>query len=321
MVNDDVKALYERVATTFAQRIERIFESEETLQAVYTEYFSVLPFDRTERWNSLLRREMVHAWRVSGPETGGSMTAADQQHVLAALASKLDYNLFTQVYLNVQQPFIYYAADDAEKALNDLKTKWEDKKPSPFDPKPKMLKAATVEEQAYNRDLSTVKALKIVAGDVGGRSFRVSPKGSTPALVDSQNVSMLGIGGDQYLREFLGFKAYYFCWDVAPPFIHEVEGKPQHFAAPGIAYPFVSKSGGEILNAVLFSRFIAYLISLHLGPGPEVMHAVLPRMNSVLLVTNADAAALEVVKTKIGLPHILRFHEGQRPDQELTPAA
>lgn len=309
--------MYTAVARHFDARIQVIFNTEESLKATFAEYFSALPFDRTERWNTILARELEKSWHVCGPAVRSAMTLFDQNQILACLSWYLDYNLFTQVMLNLQPAYLLnYRSGDAEKTAEELKAKWAGQSPSPFDVKPKMFKVAgdenlSLAQQAFNRDLSTLKALRIVSGLTKARSFRVSPKGSTPALTDSENLSMLGIGGDQYLAPPEGFKAYYFTWAQTPNFLEEAGEKK--FAAPFIPYLFESKSGGEMLNAALFARYIAMLIYVNLDP--DLVKAVLPRINSVLLVTNAEPEEIRAVKESIGPSYDIRFHEGQRTDQ------
>jgi hypothetical protein len=321
MLNADVGELYNRVAHHYALRIEAIFESEETLKAAYEEHFTALPFDRTERWNIILMRELRQVWKEYGPANAGLVTIADGDHILHLLAKKLDFNLFTQVLLNLQpMTLIQYRSGDAQADIAALEAKWKGLSPSPFDAKPKMIKsAATPTDLAFNRDLSTVKALKIVSGITTTKSFRVSPMGSTPALTDSENLSMLGIGGDQYLKPQQGHKAYYICWDQAQNLLEDVDGRPNEFTVRGIRYPFVSKSGGEILNSVLFARLVA-TTAFRAFP-PETLTAVLPRMNSVLVVTGASDVELEQVASMLHqrFPG-LWLHAGARPDPELAPA-
>jgi hypothetical protein len=168
------------------------------------------------------------------------------------------------VLLNLQPAsLLSYRGGDAAATIEQLQKKWAGKSPSPFDAKPKMFKvAADADQQAYNRDLSTLKALRTITGLTAARSFRVTAKGSTPALTDSENLSMLGIGGDQYLSVPPGFRAFYFTWDTAPNILAEIGLKT--FRTAGIDYTFESKSGGEILNAALFARKIAY--EVYRGP-------------------------------------------------------
>lgn len=320
----ETQTMYMAVATELARRVKAIFASEDTLKETFAKYFSQLPFDRTERWNTILKAELRAAWKIAGPPTGSSSTTLfDEAHILHYLFSALmyDYNLFTQVLLNIQPSFLLnYRMPDAEATVLQLSAKWEGKSPSPFDSKPRMFKmTATEEEIAFNRDLSTLKAMRIVAALTFSRSYRVSPIGTTPALTDSQNLSMLGVGGDQYLAlNNEDRRAYYFCWDQAPERLTPGE-KPGLFTAESIPYPFESKTGGQILNATLFAREVAAFIYYCL-PAHQIK-VVLPRMNSVLLVTDLvvkdDSELLKRVENYFPM---VRMHRDSRPDPTLAAA-
>jgi hypothetical protein len=320
-IDEHTDKLYMDTAQAFAERVDEIFASEETLTKAYREHFSALEFDRTSHWNTILRGELKKAWEQHGPVVKSSLTLFDETRILTHLNCFLDFNLFTQVLLNLQpSTLLSYHSGDASATIEKLQAKWASKSPSPFDPKPKMFKtAATADEQAYNRDLSTLKALRTITGMTSARSFRVSPKGSTPALTDSENLSMLGVGGDQYLAVPQGFRTFYFTWQSAPEILEEVG--PKTFRTAGIDYQFESKSGGEMLNSALFARKIAYLVYVNLELNEAYQtKAVLPRMNSVLLVTNATDEQIADVRKVIDLFKVIQIHEGARPDQALEAA-
>lgn len=291
----DLSDMYHRVAEVFASRIEEMFSSEESLKAAHNKHFPALPFDRTERWHLTLHKELQAVWRQHGPAVTISMTAADCGHVLRRLATLLDYNLFTQVLLNLQDwHLLRYRVTDAESIMSKLEGKWAGRKPSPFDPKAKMFKAAgnenlSIELNEFNQDLSRIKAMQIIAKLGPGRSFRVSPRGSTPSLVDSENLSMLGVGGDPFLIVPPGMAAFYLTWETAPEVVTvEEDGK---FHSPLIPYPFTSRSGGETLNSVLAARLLTSALYAFLPP--EANSVMLPRMTSLMLLTDADRSLVE----------------------------
>ncbi len=288
---------YWKVAESFASRVKTIFASESSLTAAWTAHFPAIPFDRTDKWNLILQRELSSVWGVDGPPVKSSMTAFDRTQVLHFLADLLDYNLFSQVLLNLQSwALLRYRADTADADTKALEAKWAGKSPSPLDAKAKMFKAASDTEQIdFNQDLSTLKSLKIIAGLSPAVSFRVSAIGTTPALVDSCNLSMLGVGGDPYLVVPPDWRAYYFTWDAAPEVVqlNEAEGT---WLASGIDYPFTSKSGGDILNTVLAVRHLTVSLYQALEAAQRV---VLPRMNSILLLTTAPDAAIRQIHTDL----------------------
>jgi hypothetical protein len=223
-----------------------------------------------------------------------------------------------------------YSPAAANNVSNELEAKWEGKSPSPFDAKPKMFKAAaTTEQQDYNRDLSTLKALNIIAKTTPftAMSYRVSPIGSTPTLVDSGNLSMLGVGGDQFLHKPLFREAYYFTWDAAPLMLREGYGPgsgPNKYAVPDIPYLFTSKSGGDILNDSLFARKVtAFLFSLIAGDNEALLVQLVPRMNSVLMLAPYDYERMQdqiLPKLKTLIHPDIELHVGVRRAKAL-PAA
>jgi hypothetical protein len=298
-----INNMYTLVARQFADRIENIFASEGELQFTWERYFPGIPFDRTDKWNFILQRELTEVWQKHGPVVKASLTSADRAEILDHLVGFLDYNLFSQVLLNLQDwALIRYRVADVEKDTQKLQEKWHGQVPSPFDAKPKMFKQASSPEQlGFNQDLSALKAFKIIAAATPSISFRVSPVGSTPALVDSTNLSMLGVGGDQYLVPPDGWKAFYFTWDQAPE-IAVVSSDGSKFKAKGIPYPFVSKSGGDILNSSLAARKLATGLYAFLAGERKV---ILPRLTSVLLLTDTLPFDPGTVQTEM-LPDLLR---------------
>jgi hypothetical protein len=257
----------------------------------------------------------------------------DKLKILKAAQDLLDYNIFTQVLLNLQgYTGMHYMTGDATNEIARLKQAWQAKKAQgytldPFVPKAKMIKlAATKEQQEFNVMISTIRALNIIEQFTPQISFRVSPKGSTPAFADSRNISMIGQGGDKYLKTMATLQTYYVVWDLAPAMAYLKPGaaapiapglgKAPHagitFIAPGIDYPFVSKSGGEVLQDVLFARKIMYEIFRDHDVTSETCIMV-PRMQSILVVADKKAENLHksVERLKQTYPSI-RLVEGVR---------
>ena len=227
------------------------------------------------------------------PEVRGEPTGYDRFAVLDRLHGLLDYNLFTQVLLNLQ-PYIGFAyqAKDAEKDIEKLKAEWpKDAKLNPFEPKAKMVKEASGEaDKLYNTTLSTLRFLRIIAAFTPQISFRVSPKGSTPALTDSNNISSLGVGADAYLKVVSGLKAFYVHWVPGTSPVWTAIQSDGSFRGNGITgYLFHSKSGGEILGQVLFSRMVARDIVATHDLKTETC-IVLPRMSSVMVIAEEYGA-------------------------------
>ena len=295
----ELNEIYSRVTTNFAKRINSLFESEDTLKEFFMQYLAHLPFDRTNHWGGLLYLLFRDVWHEHGPEVKADPTWYDRAMVLRELHSALDYNLFTQVFLNLQQTHaMSYRTADAEGEIKRLQEGWpKEAKLQPFAPKAKMVKAAaTEEEHAYNLAISVVRSLKIIAAWTPQVSFRVSPKGSTPALADSNNISTLGVGSDKYLKVMPGLRAFYITWPMgaAPTMavsFRSGDGETG-FQATGIPYPFKSESGGDILQQALFARRIAWEVFGEYDIVSETCILV-PRMSSVLVVADEKGVGVK----------------------------
>jgi len=278
--------IYRRVAETFVNKIKAAWESEDTLKKLFEKHFTGLTFSRTDHWQFIVGKLLKEAWYESGPEVKSDPIGYDRRQILQRAHPLLDYNLFTQVLLNLQNYSTFsYRTPAAEQDVEGMKASWpKDTKINPFEPKAKMLKTASNDvEQKYNVVLSTLRSLRIIAGITPLISSRVSPIGSTPTLTDSQNLSMLGIGADKYLTTVPGMKSYYICWQPGSS-PEMIEPHPDGtFKAIDIPYSFHSKSGGDILNEVLFSRHLMYWIFDGMTDWEVTM---IPRMNSILIVTN-----------------------------------
>jgi hypothetical protein len=84
------------------------------------------------------------------------------------------------------------------------------------------------------------------------------------------------------------------------------------FYARGIPYDFVSKSGGEILNEVLFARYLMYSI-FGLVDTTQEMCTMIPRLNSLLVVTSESGESLKKAFDAIKLRYSgIKLIEGQR---------
>lgn len=342
-----MQAIYQRVAEVFAAKINSIFESEETLRAVFQQFFAKsvvevplgehfksveaefqktpagVEFSRTDYWNAIIWRVLEASWLEAGPEVKSTPTGYDKLTILKLTHPLLDYNLFTQVLLNLQgYTGMRYAVGDAQAELSGIKNNWKHPKLNPFVPKAKKIKEAkTTEEQSFNNIISRVRAVNLIAQFDGQVSFRVSPKGSTPAFADSRNLSMIGVGGDRYLRTFPNLKPYYVAWEPGTtPRLAEVvftEGSETILTAKDIPYNFRSKSGGDILNEVLFSRKIMYEVFRDFDVTKETC-IMIPRMNSVLVVTQTDGEHIKKTFERLKAVYpALELYEGARI-KELT---
>lgn len=337
-----MQASYQRVAECFTAKINSIFESEATLQTEFQRFFAKskvemplgehfksveaqiqntpagVEFSRTDYWNAIIWRVLEASWLEAGPEVKSAPTGYDKLMILKLTHPLLDYNLFTQVLLNLQgYAGMRYAVGDAQAELSGIKSNWKHPKLNPFVPKAKKIKEAkTTEEQSFNNIISRVRAVNLIAQFDGQVSFRVSPRSTTPAFADSRNLSMIGVGGDKYLRTFPNLKPFYVSWQPGQtPRIVVVTGTSPEgtvLETEGIPYPFVSKSGGDVLNEVLFSRKVMYEIFRDFDITRETC-IMIPRMNSVLVVTAADGEHIRKTFDRLKAVYpVLELHEGAR---------
>ena len=320
-----MQEIYQRVANALAARIYEVFLDEESMKQEFQKQMSHTEFDRTNHGSFLLYKLFRDCWYTSGPEVKSEPTGYDKLAVLRCLYHQLDYALFTQVLLNLQSyTGMAYLTTDATADMDKLKAAWpKDAKLNPFEPKAKMVKSAsTDEEKQHNNILSTLKSLKIISQFTPQVSFRISPIGYTPAFADSRNISMIGTGGDKYLKTLPNLKPFYIHWEPgsAPnmaerqveTLMPDPDPRGTKFKAAGILYPFFSKSGGDILQEVLFARKImAEVFAAH--DITSEMCIMIPRMNSVLVVTDQHGLHLKKAfeKLKVQYPN-LELSEGAR---------
>lgn len=320
-----MRAFYQAAARHFADRINALFESEKSLEDFFKTLYPGMPFDRTDYWAHAIESVLNEAWYEKGPEVKMNPTPMDKLHIIRHAHPLLDYNIFTQVLLNLQgYTGMFYMTGDAQKEIERLKQEWpKEFTLDPFAPKAKMIKiaeAATDEQKRYNQAVSTLRALRIITQFTPQISFRVSPKGSTPAFADSRNISMIGMGGDKYLKTLQSLKTFYIMWDHVPQMatLSGVETPPgadkpvAAFDAPPIPYKFYSKSGGEILQEVLFARKIMYEIFRHVDTTKETC-IMIPRINSVLIVGDVAGENLRKAFERLKEQYpVVQLIEGQR---------
>jgi hypothetical protein len=315
--------VYDKIAKIFADRINAVFESEAALEVEFKKNYEMLPFDRTDHWQGIIYNIMREAWFEGGPGVKTEPTGFDRLAILKESRGLLDYNLFSQVLLNLQTyNGMAYQTQTAEKEIERLKEEWKTKeyKLDPFAVKAKMVKQAEVvteEQKNYNTIVSTLRALRIISQFSPLISYRVSPKGKTPAFADSQNISMIGEGGDKYLRTLPSLAVWYLTWESVPQMAQFVPTNPPNpegmeFRAPDIPYSFFSKSGGEVLHDVLFARRVIYEIAGGVDLTNENC-TMIPRMKSILVVADKYGTSLKrtVEALKVRYP-MLNLVEGAR---------
>jgi hypothetical protein len=316
--------IYLRVAESLSEHVRQIFGDNDSLSRFFYEDMGMstnsgIEVDRTDGWDIRLRNLFEMVWKNKGPEVKTSSTGYDRLSVLRLIAKNdlLDYNLFTQVAMNLipHTGYTYDLAAAAHAAVEIIQ-KWDKYPPAvakPHDPKAKMVKSPTTDaDYAFNQDLSTIKALNIIQKRSLSTSFRVSAAGSTPAFADSNNLSMLGMGADAFMRIAPGYKLFYLTWAAAPRMV-SLDIATGAFHAQGCSYPFFSKSGGDTLNDVLFTRKVAYLLYKSVLSDATSYIDILPRMNSVMLLTTQTELDAELIQQLKAACSSLVITEGSRP--------
>lgn len=326
-----MQEIHQKAAQLLADKVNAAFESEKTLEAEFRKNYETLPFDRTEFWQGIIYNILRDSW-LEAIAVKAEPTGYDRLMILKALHPLLDYNLYSQVLLNLQTyNGMAYQSGAASKEITRLQEAWpKEYKLDPFAPKARMVKQAEVisdEQKQYNTMISSLRALQIISQFNPDVSFRVTPKGRTPALADSRNISMIGEGGDKYLKTLPELAVWYLTWSDVPRMAHykpnatppnpEAPGILPHpegmeFVAEGISYPFFSKSGGDVLHDVLFVRKLIYEIVRGVDISQENC-TVLPRMNSILVVADKYGTSLKRVVEKLKTQYpMLVLTEGAR---------
>jgi len=157
-----VQEIYQRVAELFTAKINSVFESEASLEAEFKRFFALpkpevtseelfksvaaemkktptgIEFSRTDYWAGIIWSVLKAAWLEAGPEVKSDPTGYDKLQILKLTHPLLDYNLFTQVLLNLQgYTGMQYAVGDAQKEMAGIKEGWKHPKLDPFAPKAK----------------------------------------------------------------------------------------------------------------------------------------------------------------------------------------
>ena len=114
--------MYQAVAKVFVERINALFESEKTLETEFKRLYSALPFDRTEHWAGIIYGVLRDAWFEKGPAVKSEPTGMDKLQIVKHAQPLLDYNIFTQVLLNLQgYTGMHYMTGDAQREIDRLK--------------------------------------------------------------------------------------------------------------------------------------------------------------------------------------------------------
>lgn len=256
------------------ETITSIWQSEETMEAAYTDLLHLTKLDRTKDASKLVRKLME---KLVGPNA----TYHDIHQWVGV--NVFDFNLSTQILLNAQQGSIKFRMDELERAVNQYQKDgvlvWTGAGDSPFEKKAKFKEGDDEATRQYNRVLANARNLKILTeAPVGFNSFRISPIGSTPAFADLGNLSSLSIVG---LRDYL--TATVRVWTLNHEKISKRIDLHQQedggYVAEGLDFPVYSKSGGDIVTRALTSRWMAWHVFAN-----STKTYVVPKYDSLLTV-------------------------------------
>ena len=262
MSNEQV---YPLIAASFATEIKRVWSSEETMAAAYEELLQATKteFDRTQHAALLTQKLFERCW--SAQITDFKAIAYDITEILKSLHGILDYNLFTQVYQNMNAFTLRYDSSAADReVVRALEILTPELKKDLDGPKPKYAAEDKIPDGMTRSYYNTVIAARKMGALNPFTSFRISPSNSTPAFADSSNFSGFSIYLDQFLEvNDPNRKVAVLRWTSAEvkDLCVGMESQPgggivMHF--DDIEVPIVSKCGGTILQQVMFARKLMY---------------------------------------------------------------
>lgn len=285
----------------FCADVKEVFASEEKMKD-YWEANCVGIWDATDCAQRLVWTIFKKRFQTELPSI--NPVSVDTVAIIPDVLAELDYNLASQILLNIQKPihFSLPVADlNAKLAKLIAALKANTGAPDPTAPKAKY---ASVDQSAqtwfsdYNEALGLLKSSKIFETFTSTpTSFRVSPMGKTPAMSDSKNLSMLSLPGSNLLKPKEGCFILHITWgdSAIPDLMPEPDGT---IRVSNIEYPFVSKSGGDILRKSLFSRRV--LVDIAKNWNDSIVNYI-PRLNSLTLIhTIPDDSKITELGNAIG---------------------
>ena len=265
-------APYKLVAEVFLEGLHEAFASEEAMTRM-AEALDLKMFDRTASSRIFLKRLLDHAEATAIPEGRPGKMSENRwdcsQVVAAMMEMEEDFSLLMQVIPNLfALPFDLKTPSKSEveslaKTVADLGG------PDPLAPKAKKIARDATNDKwvaSYNKLLAIHKNYKGLtdyspAAPSPGTSFRLSPKGSTPAFADTEGLTGHSPTLDDYLLSPLpSYRILYLSWapDVAAAnAVSNREDKDDGAYFWGVG-PFVSRSGGDMLLHAVYSRKVAH---------------------------------------------------------------
>lgn len=275
-MNTDI--IYLKASDNLLTLVSQVWVSEESM-ANWSKSHAYIELDRTSR-AFLLVGKLVDTALVEAGMNAGSIMPLDRLQTVLALAPKLnDFNIITQLLLNLKSGTPEVDGSKMHSDLEVAEEKFKNADDSPFAKKAKFRSGGN--EVDYNATLALIKNYKILSSmQKGINSYRITPIGKTPALADLNNLSNLSI---QSLLPYLkGSKLYLFDTSIILNHIKMKETEEGIIAA-GLQYYIKSESGGDIVKKALASRFLTWEILKEKG-----VKNIIPRYESLLVTGSSD---------------------------------
>lgn len=270
-------SLNDVILDRFCLTIEKVMETEEMMITYWKSKFPI-EFNRTDHARQFIWTifsDIHYDVKKERPTSYDGVVLAKRLHTI------LDYNLASQCILNLQQPPQFmFDLDRLRKEILDISEKVVAAGGPDPKVKGKLMKDETPWTSLYNTAVNLVAIEKIASQFSNNVSWRLSARNQTPAMADSQNMSMLRQEAEVYMKLHQPHhKIKVVTWpsEFSVPMEFNNDGS---ISVSGFSN-FVSKSGGDILGRSLFSRKLATFMYSQ----PEVIN-VFPRLNSVTVIAN-----------------------------------
>jgi hypothetical protein len=271
--------MHNNVADRIVEIVKTTWASEASLEAYFNKFFQNLPLKGNE--STLVLKLLKEAWEAEQEESPFklSLETTDLRTIFLDLATKLDANLWSQLYLNSPlwtTPM--YDLATATKRMDALQVRFAKEETTPWDIKAKM-KDESEENLEWNEAVALLRSIKSVR-EMGHTSYRLYPYGATPALSDSANVSMINSKiWDRYILRPQGKITLKYYEDMDPVLVSPAGDKA--FTAEGFEGVFTSKSGdmSGLCRVLTIRQFVRDQFVLANG-----ITQLIPRWGSVTII-------------------------------------
>ena len=178
--------IYTTAGSKLAELVAKVWASEEAMVSWFKGKLP-LDLDRTTR-AKLLVTFLVEEAIVSSGINKGSITHKDRLETVQKAKDLIgDFNIYTQIRLNIQEGSPTFNLEKMEEHLKDYQEKYASVTDSPFVKKAKYRAPEDEDSNTFNAALALSKNVKIASEmQRGTNSYRVTPIGRTPALTDEK---------------------------------------------------------------------------------------------------------------------------------------